>query len=55
LADSLLKTYKKKITSLTLVPSEGGCFEVKKEGQLIFSKLKENRFPEITEIIKALA
>lgn len=33
-----------------LVPSDGGCFEVSRNGQLVFSKLASGRFPEDGEI-----
>jgi selT/selW/selH-like putative selenoprotein len=33
-----------------LVPSDGGCFEVSKDGRLVFSKLAAGRFPEDGEI-----
>jgi selT/selW/selH-like putative selenoprotein len=33
-----------------LVPSDGGCFEVSQNGQLVFSKLASGRFPEEGEI-----
>jgi selT/selW/selH-like putative selenoprotein len=33
-----------------LVPSDGGCFEVTKNGQLVFSKLAAGRFPEDGEV-----
>jgi selT/selW/selH-like putative selenoprotein len=45
-----LKAYKRDIDSLVLVPSDGGCFEVKKNGTLVFSKLAAGRFPEDGEI-----
>jgi selT/selW/selH-like putative selenoprotein len=45
-----LKAYKRDIDSLVLVPSDGGCFEVKKNGKLVFSKLAAGRFPEDGEV-----
>jgi selT/selW/selH-like putative selenoprotein len=33
-----------------LVPSGGGAFEVKLDGRLLFSKLREKRFPYYREI-----
>ena len=38
-----------------LVPSDGGCFEVSRDGQPIFSKLASGRFPEDGEIRSILA
>jgi len=37
-----------------LIPSDGGAFEVKKNGQLVFSKLACGRFPEDGEIQQIL-
>lgn len=46
----MLNTFKQDIEALTLIPSSGGRFEVTLDGELIFSKLKEERFPEYAEI-----
>jgi len=51
----LLKGLKRSITNLVLVPSDGGCFEVSKDGQPVFSKLASGRFPEDGEIRAILA
>jgi selT/selW/selH-like putative selenoprotein len=37
-----------------LIKSGGGVFEVVADGKLIFSKKKENRFPEHSEILGKL-
>jgi selenoprotein W-related protein len=50
LAESILKDYKQRIAGLTLIPDSGGCFEVSVDGVLVFSKLREGRFPEYEEI-----
>ena len=34
-----------------LVPSDGGAFEVTKNGTLVFSKLQCERFPEDGEVV----
>ena len=54
MATQLLEHYGKKISELTLVPSSGGRFEVSLEGRLIYSKLKEGRFPEFAELRKII-
>jgi len=54
LATLILKKYGNNITSVKLIPSSGGVFEVFKEQQLVFSKKNENRFPEDDEIIEKL-
>jgi len=46
LAAKLLNTYKQRIKNLTLIPSGGGCFELTVDGQLLYSKLKEGKFPD---------
>jgi len=55
LAEELLKNYEHVIETLTLVPSDGGRFEVSVNGQLIYSKLKTNRHPEAGEILNSIA
>ncbi|MBX7102975.1 MAG: Rdx family protein [Gemmataceae bacterium] len=42
----LLTTLKQKITSMRLIPSAGGCFEVTANGELIYSKLATHKFPD---------
>jgi len=39
---------------LTLIPSDGGRHEITVDGELIYSKLKTGRHPEIEEIKKAI-
>lgn len=51
----MLKTFKRDIKALTLIPSDGGCFEVQKNDTLVFSKLAAARFPEDGEIKGILA
>ena len=47
----ILDKYGNNVTSLTLIPSSGGVYEVTKNGTLIFSKKELQRFPEQDEII----
>ncbi len=37
-----------------LIPSHGGVFEVRVDGELIFSKKQKFRFPEEEEILEKL-
>jgi len=37
---------------VTLIPSEGGCFEVTVNGTLIYSKLATGRHADPAEILK---
>jgi len=50
LTEELIKAYKREISNLVLIPSDGGCFEVKKNDVLVFSKLGADRFPETGEV-----
>jgi selenoprotein W-related protein len=36
---------KRKISSLTLIPATGGCFELMVDNELIYSKLATGDFP----------
>jgi len=55
LTSKLLTAYKQKIQELKLIPSDGGCFELKVNGELIYSKLKSGRFPDEEAMLKAVA
>lgn len=50
MTDQIVKEFKQDIESLTLIPSGGGRFEVTVDGELVYSKLSEGRFPEYAEI-----
>ena len=47
----LLKIYEPEIESFTLVPSDGGRFEVTVNGDLLYSKLKTGRHVEEGEVV----
>ena len=49
----LVELFKTKLKGVTLIPDRGGCFEVTVDGRLVFSKLKEGRFPAEDEVITA--
>ena len=51
LAEELLKNYEHLIEEMTLVPSDGGRFEVTVNGQLLFSKLSTHRHAEAGEVL----
>ncbi|MCF7765721.1 MAG: Rdx family protein [Verrucomicrobia bacterium] len=53
MTDKLLKL-KQTITSVTLVPSGGGAFEVSVNGQNIYSKLRTGQFPDPDSIVQAV-
>ena len=41
--------------SLTLIPGDGGAFEVAVDGDLVFSKKAQGRYPEVKELQEAIA
>ena len=49
-----MSEFRSSFESLALIPGSGGCFEVKADDELIFSKLKEGRFPEHEEVKSAI-
>lgn len=51
MAQELMATFPEELGSVILTPDvTGGLFEVRLEGELIWSRKDEGRFPEITEI-----
>jgi len=46
LAAKLLSQFKRRISTLELEPSTGGCFELTVGNELLYSKLQTGRFPE---------
>jgi selenoprotein W-related protein len=51
LANDLLKNFEPQIESVTLVPSEGGRYEISVNDQLIYSKLQTGRHAEPGEVV----
>jgi selenoprotein W-related protein len=54
LANELLERFEADILSITLVPSQGGRFEVSVDGQLIYSKLKTGRHANPGEVVESV-
>lgn len=54
MTSKLLATYKQKIRELKLIPSGGGCFELSVNGDLIYSKLKTDKFPDEQWAVEAV-
>jgi selenoprotein W-related protein len=54
LVDELLKDYEHLIESVTLIPSDGGRYEVSVNGELVFSKLQLKRHAEAGEIVSII-
>jgi selenoprotein W-related protein len=55
LTTDLLKDFEMKIGNFTLVPSDGGKFEISVNGALIFSKLQSGRHAgpgEVNELLQ---
>jgi len=50
MAQELLTTFDQEIAELTLRPGTGGVFEVRADGELVWSRKEHGRFPEITEL-----
>jgi len=51
LAADLLKNFEAEIESLSLVPSDGGRFEVTINDKLVYSKLQAGRHAEAGEVV----
>jgi selenoprotein W-related protein len=51
MAQELLSTFAGELGSVTLTPdTQGGVFEVRLDGELLWSRKERGRFPEIKEI-----
>lgn len=51
----LLPRFKREIDRFVLIPSRGGCFELKVGDKLIYSKLQTGRFPDEAALIDQVA
>jgi selenoprotein W-related protein len=54
LAARVLTTFKQKVKGITLVPAGGGWFELKANGELVYSKLATGKFPDEQEVVDQL-
>jgi selenoprotein W-related protein len=54
LTSQLLSAYKQRISELKLIPASGGAFELKINGELIYSKLQTGKFPEESWVLEAV-
>ena len=50
IAQELLNTFEDEISQLVLVPRTGGIFEVRADGDLLWSREDRGRFPELKEL-----
>jgi selenoprotein W-related protein len=55
LTSKLLTTFKQQIQDLKLIPSKGGCFEVTVNGELLYSKLERQQFPDEQWVLETLS
>jgi len=55
LTAKLLNTFKQRIRELKLIPAGGGCFELKVDGDLIYSKLATGKFPDEQWVLDRVA
>jgi selenoprotein W-related protein len=50
MAQELLTTFEQDLGSVTLVPGTGGVFEVRMEGERLWSRAEVGRFPDVKEL-----
>ena len=50
MAQELLTTFQNEIGELALQPSTGGVFEIRVDQDVVWSRSKEGRFPEMKEL-----
>jgi selenoprotein W-related protein len=50
LAQELLTTFEQELGEVALQPGTGGIFEVRAQGQLVWSRGAEQRFPDAKEL-----
>lgn len=53
-AQELLTTFVDELAEVALVPGKGGIFEVRLDGDTIWSRAAERRFPEMAELKQRL-
>ena len=54
LAQELLTTFESELGEVALIPGSGGIFEVRVDGELLWSRKGEGRFPEAKELKQRL-
>jgi selenoprotein W-related protein len=54
LAQELLTTFETELGEVALIPGSGGIFEVRVDGELVWSRKDEGRFPEAKELKQRL-
>ena len=54
MAQELLTTFEGELDEMTLLPGSGGVFDVRVNGELVWSRRRAGRFPEITELKRSV-
>lgn len=54
MAQEFLTTFETELGGVTLIPGTGGVFEVRLDGETVWSRKAEGRFPELKEIKQRL-
>ena len=52
MASQILTAHKQRLESMELQPSSGGCFELTIDGDLVYSKLATEEFPDEALMVK---
>jgi selenoprotein W-related protein len=50
MSQELLTTFEAEIGELALIPGDGGVFEIRADGAIVWSRRDRGRFPEIKEL-----
>ena len=51
LAEKIMELFSWDINGVTLIPADGGAFEVSVGGVLMYSKLKQGQFPDQKQLV----
>jgi selenoprotein W-related protein len=54
LTADLIKEFEPEVAEITLVPSDGGRYEITVDGKLVYSKLQTGRHAEPGEVVKLI-
>jgi selenoprotein W-related protein len=49
-AQELLTTFQSELAEVALMPGRAGVFEIRLNGEVLFSRAQEGRFPELKEL-----
>lgn len=50
MAQELLTTFESELRGVTLMPGTGGVFEIRADGETVWSRRDEGRFPDVKEL-----